>query len=93
MTFTSEQKAEIETMGSLFFCYRDVAIFLQLDPVKFIECVSDQTSEAFIAYERGRLKSELEVRKSVVDLAKRGSSQAQEMVLKYITDIKISNHD
>lgn len=93
MNFTDEQLAEIELMGSCFFTYKDIAVLLEVDPKELKEILEDQNSEVYKSYEKGRLKSELEVRKSVVDLAKRGSSQAQEMVLKYITDIKISKLD
>ena len=50
--------------------------------------VTDDDPDFDAAYKRGKLKSEAEVRKSIVGLAKGGSPQAQRDALKLIHKLK-----
>lgn len=49
------------------------------------------TGALFIAYTSAFLKAEMEIRQSVIDLAKKGSSPAQSMAMDYIRTAKSSN--
>lgn len=77
---TTEQKTEVESLAGLFFNRADVAL---------IAGVQEDDPEFDQAYKRGKLKSEAEVRKSIVGLAKGGSPQAQRDALKLIQRLRL----
>jgi hypothetical protein len=66
---------ELEWLGSLFFTR------------KKIEIITGDSEDLIL---KGRLKSEAELRESVMTLAKSGSGPAQAMANQYITNMKIN---
>lgn len=91
MQLTNEQLEMIEKFGAHFFSYKQLAIVIQVNPIKLKEQINDSTTEAHRRYFKGALMTELELRKSIVDLAKRGSNPAQKMLLELLTDMRSSN--
>lgn len=69
------QIKEVEELAGLFF---------SIDEVAFIMGVNSQDQTFKKAYDRGSLKSEAEIRKSIIQLAKDGSSPAQAMAWKMV---------
>jgi len=67
---------EIEEMAELQFTREEIEVILQL-PDQAIAGAADSA----LAYRRGRLRAQAEVRKSISDMAKRGSSPAQKQFL------------
>ena len=72
---------EIKAMASVFFTPKQIAIALEIDIASFIHECNTEGSKCYIAFEGGRLKSEYELRLSIMKLAKSGSSPAQTMAL------------
>ncbi len=73
---TNEQLIEVEEFASYFFT---------IEEVSKITGITDTTSRAFKdAYDKGKLKSEAELRKAIIQTAKDGSSPAQTMAYKML---------
>ena len=70
----SERDNELEHLGSLMFSREEASIIL------------DGGDDPYL---RGRLKCEAEVRKSIMELAKAGSSPAQAMAMRLIENARI----
>lgn len=66
---------EIEELGTLQFSVVEVEVILG-KPL--------ETDDERLAYKRGQLKAEAEVRKSILKLAKSGSSPAQKQFLELV---------
>lgn len=74
---TQEEKdQEIERLGGLMFTREEVSVIV------------DGGDDPYL---RGRLKAEAEIRQSVMDLAKAGSSPAQALAMKLIEDARIKD--
>lgn len=85
---------DIKRLSALFFTPREIAVMLEIMPVhKFIlECESEN-SKFYEAFYSGRLQSEMDLRTSVIKLAKSGSSPAQTMALEMLNKSKIKMMD
>lgn len=99
---SEEQKEEIELLAGLWFPVEIIAVIMEIDVALFLrhygyneETISqilhkyNAQSELFKTVERGRLKAEAEVRKSIFDMAKAGSSPAQSMAKEIIRESQI----
>lgn len=91
MQLTNEQLEMLETMGANFFPIKDIAIVIEVNEHQLKQAIKDVSTEAHKRYHKGKLLTELELRKSIVDLAKRGSNPAQKMLLELLTDMRSSN--
>ena len=78
-SLTEEEVQQITDLSSLFFTPREIAIMMQLDPAAFVMAVSNESTKEYIAFYSGRLQSEVDLRRSIIKLAKSGSSPAQTM--------------
>jgi hypothetical protein len=74
-----EQAEEIQELASLFFFDDQIMTIMELDTL----CPDAQRH-----IEIGRLKSEAELRKSIMIQAKAGSSPAQGMAVKFMETLK-----
>lgn len=77
---TDEQKQQVEECGSVGFDYRQVAVLTGLDPQAVKEQFSNEKGEVYEAYQLGRVKAELELRKQVLTAAKGDGPGANAMV-------------
>ena len=84
MHLSKDQLDQVRELAKVFFSPKDIAIFLQVDPGEFSESCRDEQDPIYKAYYGGRLESEFEVRKSVLQLAISGSSPAQTMMLELL---------
>jgi hypothetical protein len=97
-----EQKEEIEALAGLRFPPEIIAVIMEIDIATFLKNYGykdydinkildkyNAQSELFKTVERGRLRAEAEVRKSIFDMAKAGSSPAQSMVREMIKESQI----
>ena len=78
MNLTEEQLKEVETMAGLFFEPEKIAIMLGLNPVDDMDDFKEKISlgypgEIYIAYWRGRLRAETELRTAIKHAALNGS--------------------
>ena len=83
MEFTPEQLEEIESMACLFISTDDIAINLGVDPDEFTELISTKIGEGYKAYFKGWMKTEVDLRQSILQSALNGSSPAQQMMMHY----------
>ena len=90
MELTEEQKEEIEALAALRFSADVIAVIVELPIREFLteygykeEAVEkiakqrERQTEVYRIIERGRLKEEADIRKSICEMAKAGSSPAQ----------------
>ena len=76
---TPETLAEVKNLAALFFTPREVAMMLELPIGPFIAECEKQESRYYEAFHSGRLQSEVDLRTSIIKLARSGSSPAQTM--------------
>ncbi len=91
MNLTEEQLKEVEELAGLFFSPEDIAVNLELDEEDseyFSEAVEFKTTGAPIvaAFYRGRISTEIELRKAIKQSAMNGSSPSQQMMLNYLKE-------
>jgi hypothetical protein len=84
-----EDLVEITTLAELFFTPDEIALMLEIDRAVMIDQLENNDSEIYRAFQTGRLQSEMELRKSIVKLAKSGSSPAQTMAMDMLTKSKL----
>lgn len=73
---TNEQKQQVEECGSVGFDYRQVAVLTGLDLQTVKEQFTNERGEVYEAWLRGRLRSELSIRKSILSSAQEKSPSA-----------------
>ena len=83
MQFTQEQLDEIEAMAALFLPPDDIAINIGVDPDEFTELINIKSGIGYQAFFKGWMKTEVELRQSILQAALNGSSPAQQMMLNY----------
>jgi len=83
MNFTKEQLETIEDMGRLFYQPKDIAIVIEVDPKEFEIIIASETTEAFTAYKRGWLESDMKLRKSTFQAAINGSTPSLQTMENY----------
>ncbi len=89
MKLTNEQLGHIEEYAGLFLSPREIACLLNLPFAEFSEVLFDGNHPAARAYLKGKTQSKYEIRKKVIDLAKKGSPQAEALADKYIEDQRL----
>lgn len=90
MNLTKVQLDAIEEMAYRLITPDLVAINLGVDELDLIHAIRTPGHEIRQAYYSGYLKQSLEVRESVIKMAKNGSNPAQMELLKFLTDV--NNH-
>ena len=72
---------QVEEYASLFFTIDEIALLIDRDPVDLRREIRYGKSELARRYQKGKLSTMLEMRRVMVQFAKKGSPQA-EMILK-----------
>lgn len=75
---------QIEEYASLFFTVQEISILLGLDPEMLRREVRHGQSGIALAYQKGKLKNLVAIRKMTVEFAKKGSPQAEMLVKEYV---------
>jgi hypothetical protein len=90
MNLTDEQIQQIEEMAAALLPSDEIALLLKLDSTNrklFAEIVKTHIdSPIYMAFHQGRLSTKLELRKTVIKLAKHGSPAAEPIAEKYIRE-------
>ena len=73
------------------FTKKEIAVFLEMEPDDLKEIIESLDAQARKRFAIGRLKCEAEVRKSIFELAKNGSSPAQAFAFKLIENAKMDD--
>lgn len=87
-----EELKQLSEMGSYFMDVAKCAVVLEVQLESLVEELSDINSECYKAYYSGYYTSEIEVRRSVVGLAKSGSSPAQTLTESYLKNCELDNN-
>jgi len=88
MNLTDEQLKQVEEYASYFFSPKEICIILGIDHKTTLTIEGSEFSNA---YQKGSLLSQAKVRKSIIDLAQKGSSPAQALAVQMMDKIKINN--
>jgi len=75
---------QVEEAAALQFLPEQIAIIVGIDSDELVAEISAKTGPLYLAYERGHLMAEAEVRKSILQMAKQGSTPAQKQMLDLI---------
>ncbi len=90
MELTDEQLTRLEEMAAALMPPAEIAILLGIDISKrdlFVQiCKNHKQSIIYDAYQRGKLTTKLELRRTVVKLAKVGSPAAEPLAEKFIRE-------
>ena len=78
MILTKEQLTEIENFAGLNYSIDQIAVIMQIDKLSFALLFENPASDAFLAYERGKLLATSKIRQNIVDSAKSSITAAQE---------------
>ena len=87
MKITKEQMAEISNFSELQFSPAECAVIIGIDPAEFSANVAGGEGDIFNAYEGGRLRAVAEVRRSILQQAKQGSSPAQKQICELMAQL------
>lgn len=81
---TEEMLISIEEHASLFLTIEEIALLIDVDFVEFKERILTPNDPVGNAYQRGKLKTKVELRKSVIKMALKGSPQGEMLTEEYI---------
>ena len=83
----------LEELSAALLPASEIAILLDLDAeqqLAFVDvCKNHTASPVYHAYQKGRLTTKFELRKTVIKLAKAGSPAAEPLADKYLKDQKL----
>lgn len=85
---TEEETAEVVNLAALFFSPREISVMLELDPREVNEQLDAGEGPFYRAFQQGRLQSEVDLRRSIMQLARAGSSPAQTMAMNLFKESK-----
>jgi hypothetical protein len=83
--------SEIEHYASLMFTRNEIATILEVDTREFKILLKNEDDQPFKSFQKGRLKKEAMIRKSIFELAENGSSPAQSFAIKLIENAKMDD--
>lgn len=82
-----EELHKVEEMGAALMPASEIALLLDIEADAFVEiCKNYTSSEIYKRYHKGRLTTKLELRKTVIKLAKAGSPAAEPLALKFLNE-------
>jgi hypothetical protein len=84
--YTEEQLKEIEQFASRAFTVREIAIIIGVPVDVFEKCFFNDAHPVHVAYMRGSLSAQLEIRNALYNSALSGSSPAQVEIAKSFTN-------
>lgn len=80
MKFSHEQLKELEELSSIFCSICDIAMKLEVDEGLLRRTIRNRKSEISIFYNRGKLETQIKLRKQIKLFAEKGSPQAQQLM-------------
>lgn len=91
MNLSNEQLEMLERLGAHYFTFKEAAIVLELPVSEFTRELNDSNSSAHKRYYKGKFTSDLELRESIMKMAKRGSNPAQKMMVEIREQTNLGN--
>lgn len=89
--FSENELTQIEEWASCYMTTPEIAKIMEVEPYEFGILAGRMGNPIQKAIERGQLKSKAAINKSIVEMASRGSSPAQQLAKKMELDLKIAN--
>lgn len=83
MEYDNEILDQVKELTSLYMTIDEIAMALDLDPVRFRREVRHKKTDLAKAYLKGKLETTIAVRRQIVEFAKKGSPQAEAFVKEY----------
>lgn len=93
MNYSEEQLNEITQHAANLLKPSEICIVMGIKKEFFMAQLKDLDSQVHKAYYKGYLLTKSEINHSVITLAKSGSSPAQTMAGKFISDIESEKYD
>ena len=87
MHLTEEQLSQVEEMAYRLITPGLIAINIEVDEDEFTDALSNPGNEIRIAYYKGLIRQESDLRDSIIKAAHNGSNPAQEQLLKMINKL------
>ena len=82
----------IEEYASLFFAIDEIAMLLDVDTQELRREIKSNRTEAAKAYYRGKLKTQIELRKQTLNFARKGSPQAEAAMIDFLKKQNLSEN-
>jgi len=92
MNLTDQQLEQLELMAGLFFSVKEIMIALSVplhSQMEFEDHLKFENTPASIAYNKGRLTAETELRQSIKQAALNGSNPAQISMIEFFNNSKL----
>lgn len=93
MELTPEQLTQLEEMAAALMPPFEIAILIGIESDQrnlFVQiCKSHTQTKIYEVYQRGKLTTKLELRRTIVKLAKAGSPAAEPLAMKFIREQEI----
>lgn len=83
---TEELLEEVGRLAELQFTNFEIALIIEMDPEQMELEMQNESGVLYKKIMAGRLKTEAELRQTLIKLSKQGSSPAQTLLLKLIKD-------
>jgi len=93
MNLTEEQLQLIGEYASNLMTWREIAILLGIPYKALLEEFLDEGSPATLSYQKGKTQTLLEIRRSIIGMAKKGSPQAEITAMSLIDHQKVNETD
>lgn len=90
---TDEDLTLIEEMAALYYTPKEICIIVELKYDEAKNEIEKEEGKFYEAFQRGRLQSETDLRRSILMLAKAGSSPAQTMAMDLLNKSKVKMLD
>ena len=88
MNLSDEELQQIEEFASIAFPLDDIAVILQVNPEDLRAAYSKQSSDVRNRYCAGLLRLKAELHKSIKESALQGSNPAQQLMQRFLDEIK-----
>lgn len=85
---TQEELLQVEELAQLYFTPKEISVMLEIKYAEVKDTIENEEGNFYEAFMRGRLQSETDLRKSIMMLAKAGSSPAQTMAMDLLNKSK-----
>lgn len=91
MNLNEKELEMIRKMAGLFYSPKEIAIIVEAPPEEFEAEIKCGTCPIFLAYMKGYLEADIDMRQSIMQSALNGSSPAQTMLREIQRQSKISS--
>lgn len=81
----------LEDCGACLFTIRDTATIIGKSYHEMKKEMQNLQGEVYLAYMRGKLQNDMEVRKSIMSMAKAGSTQAHQLYMDLLRDLRLED--